>query len=610
VERSILRVADCLLPTWEVTRAEGLGADGGRVFVEAELRPGRDGAELDATTVVAELRDGTPLTPAVDGTTVTVEADVLGPGKHTVVLRASDDAGRAAEELLLPVWVEEGEPFDWQGGLIYQIVVDRFAPSGEPFDLGRPHEEAIRMRHGGDLVGLADVARAGYFEEMGVGALWISPLYDTPEGLYPGTDGRHYSGYHGYWPVASRAVEPLVGGEAALEDLVAELHARGIRLIVDVVPNHVHIEHPLSVEHAGSDWWNGDGDCVCGVTCSWTSDIDRCWFTPYLADFRWRNPEVVDQVVADTLFWLEAFDLDGLRVDAVPMMPRLAVRHLAWAARRRFDQGPTSLHLLGETYTGAGGWSTIAHYIGPYGLDGQFDFPAMWQTRSALAAGEGTMTALDEVIRESEQAWEGSGAVMSPFIGNHDVPRFLSVAAGTDMSDPWDAPPPAPDDDEPYERLLLAHALTLTMPGAPIIYYGDEYGMPGAGDPDNRRVMRFDGDLSDREAATLESVRRLGRARVCSAALRRGSRQTLLVTDDQYVYLRDTGDGRPAVVVLNRADEARSLAVDLPHDLDLVGDRLEDILSDLVVSVVDASIGPIDVPARSALVLVPAGGCE
>jgi glycosidase len=610
-ESSLLRVDDCSLPSWEVRHAGASPA--GELVVEARFVPGRNGVGLDRATVSASA--GVELSVAVsrdDPADVRISAAGLASGRTTVRLRGADRAGREAPELVLPLWVER-EAFDWRDAVVYQVVTDRFAPSGEPWDAGLPHEEAILQRHGGDLVGLTEVVRSGYFEDFGVRAIWISPLYDNPDDAWPWYLDRESSAYHGYWPVSSRDVEPLFGGADALRDLVHEAHSRGLRIIADVVPNHVHIEHPLYSEHAGEGWFNGAGECVCGSTCSWETDLERCWFSDYLPDLDWRNPIVAAQVVDDTVFWLDEFELDGLRIDAVPMMPLLATREIVWAVRRRLERGPTRVHLLGETYTGRSGWDTIAEALGPHGLDGQFDFPLLWEMRRVLARGESSMTALDQAVRRSEEAWARAGggadgeAVMSVFLGSHDVTRFVSEAAGSDLSDGFARPPPAPDGDEPYQRLLLAHALVLTLPGAPVIYYGDEIGLPGASDPDNRRPMRFDADLAPREAWTLEAVGRLGRLRACLPALRRGRRATLVVDDDVYVYLRDAGDGAPAIVVLNRAAESRVAEVVLPAGLVLdESAALQDALGGEDVTLEEGRTVRLPVPALTAAVFIPA----
>jgi glycosidase len=222
------------------------------------------------------------------------------------------------------------------------------------------------------------------------------------------------------------------------------------------------------------------------------------------------------------------------------------------------------------------------------------------------------MTGLDQVVRESERAWEEAGggdrgrALMSPFIGNHDVPRFISEAAGDDVDHPIESPPSAPDRDEPYQRLILAQALVMTLPGAPVLYYGDEFGMPGATDPDNRRPMLFDDELSSRELTTLETVRRLGRLRACLVALRRGDRRTVFVDDDVYVFMRDAHDDAPALIVLNRSEQSRTLSIELDEAVEgLAEDRFVDVLSGVEAPVDETSLGPVEVLPLSAMVFVP-----
>jgi len=609
-ENSLLRLTDCYQPSW---RFHDSDVDReGNLRITAEFLPGKGGDGLDPETIDISTIDGASFGYSIAGaSTVEAQAEGLAPGRYTVRLRAADVSGVSTPLLTLPIWVE-AERFDWRDGLIYQIVTDRFAPSGEPWDTELPPEEAILSRHGGDLVGLAEVVRSGYFENLGVTTLWISPLNDNPDELWPWYMGRESSAYHGYWPISAREVEPLIGGEEAVRELVAEAHSQGLRVIADVVPNHVHVEHPYYLENGYDGWFNGNGECVCGSSCSWADDLDHCWFSEYLADLDWRNPDVAARVTNDTVYWLEAFELDGLRIDAIPMMPLLATREIVWTVRQRLEQGPTDIHLLGETYAGRGDFDTIARGLGPQGLDGQFEFPLLWEMRRVIAQGEGTMISLDQIIRQSEGTWDSVGggangrAVMSPFLGNHDVPRFISEAEGSELGDPFGSPPSAPDTDEPYQRLLMAHTLVFTLPGAPVLYYGDELGMPGATDPDNRRPMRFDDQLTPRESATLDEVARLGRLRACLPALRRGDRLTLLVEDDVYVYLRDVGDGEPAIVVLNRARDARSVRFDLPLGL---ATGAEGVLVDSTehneIPIEDGFIGPLSVPGLTAKILLP-----
>jgi glycosidase len=130
----------------------------------------------------------------------------------------------------------------WADGLLYQVVTDRFRGDGGA-SLTAP--ESPGGRAGGTLDGITAEIEAGSFAAMGVTALWISPVYTNPIEAREGRgDGHMYEGYHGYWPLAPRGVEPRIGGEAALERLIATAHAAGLRVLLDVVPNHVYEDEP------------------------------------------------------------------------------------------------------------------------------------------------------------------------------------------------------------------------------------------------------------------------------------------------------------------------------------------------------------------------------
>ena len=592
-ETSLLRVADCETPALILVSAEA--TPDGALRVEARYEAGAEG-RLDPDRVAARLLDGTPLAGTSQPATgrLVVEASGLPPGKHTVQIQAGDAS------LRVPLWVE-AHPWTWSDAVIYQVVVDRFAGDDGPLPAAPPAGPGGRA--GGTFAGLTAALEAGYFADLGVNVLWLSPVYANPEGWWEGVDGHLYEAYHGYWPVSEEEVEPALGGEEGLRALIAAAHARGVRVLFDVVPNHVHEQHPWYLEHA-EDWFHRDADCVCGdYSCPWHSDIESCWFTPYLPDLALEQPEVRQAVMASTVAWARRLDADGFRVDAVPMMPRAAVRELIWQLAA-LEQGPTRFFTLGETFTGSD-YGAIRANLGPFGLDGQFEFPLLWALRDFLAWGAADAAALEATIARSEQAWAGSGSVMAPFTGNHDMPRFLSEAAGQDTSDPWGHPPALPLDRAPFARLVAAQALVLTLPGAPTIFYGDELGQPGASDPDCRRTMPF--DLSAEQAWTFARVQRLGRARACSTALRRGARVPLLAAGSIYAHLRDAGDGAPAITAINAGTEARVVTLILPAGLFLTRERFVDVLEGEVLVLGPDLTLSADLPPLSALVLLPEG---
>ena len=200
---------------------------------------------------------------------------------------------------------------------------------------------------------------------------------------------------------------------------------------------------------------------------------------------------------------------------------------------------------------------------------------------------------------------------MSTFLGNHDVERFISHAAGEVGSlygdgpcggDGWiRGPAGAPGWDEPYERLMLAWTFLLTTEGLPLVYYGDELGLPGYHDPDNRQMMRFDGDLSGREAWVLEHVQTLGQARLEHSALSEGTRTQWWIEADVLAYARVHGDSE-ALVVINRSGQERTLTNGVAF-AGLSEGTYTDVLTGETFSTSGDSLS-VTVPARRTRVLV------
>jgi glycosidase len=356
------------------------------------------------------------------------------------------------------------------------------------------------------------------------------------------------------------------------------------------VPNHVHQQHAWVKEHP--DWFKPG--CLCGQgTCDWATHIKTCWFTPYLPDLDWTNIDVARAASSEVMWWFDRWGADGLRIDAVPMTPRAATRRIAHAVRSRYEHAGNVPYILGENFTGPGGYQNLRYDLGPFGLDGSFNFPLMWTLRAAVAAETAPMGEIDASFRAGEQAWDGAGAVMGMMIDNHDVSRFASVSAGSADGDSWVATP-QPLDPVVYAKQRIALATVLTLPGAPVVYYGDEVGLAGRNDPDCRRVMPADSALIPAQIETRAVVRKVGRARACSDALRRGALRTLLADAERFVFARELeGDaGGLAVVALGRRP---SLAVDVklppgaPSSLvDVVTGKTTDVASGVLTVPNDA----------------------
>jgi glycosidase len=562
-EVSWVQIPDCTVPATQVSAVSATAA--GAATIEATFLAARWGDPLDPSSVtLASVHGAMPGTVKVTGDPgsgkIEVSVSGLPPGKSTLAVHARDAKGRDASAGLATVWTEPSV-FDWRDAVLYEVMVDRYrAKDGSP--VAPP--ASMGGRAGGHLAGVTRAIESGELQALGVNAVWLTPLYANPAGIWPGLDGNPYTSYHGYWPTQARALETAMAAESDVDALVAAAHARGIRVLFDVVPHHVHTQHPYWSQHMHDGWFQDvDGSCVCGVgTCSWAQDETSCWFTSYLPSLDWTDDDVASTVSGDVRWWLDRFDGDGVRIDAVPMMPRAATRRMAWEARSELDNPSHRTMMLGENYTGQGDWPSLKYFLGPQGLDSEFHFPLMWALRGALAQDTETLLDLAETIETGEQTWSGSGAVMGLILDNHDTSRFITVAAGQDDGQTW-TPAPQPTLAAAYTRQQLALGALFTLPGMPVLYYGDEVALAGKSDPDSRRVMPAEGALGALQVQTRDLVKKLGEARACSAALRRGTYRTLHADPERLVYVREIPGGDAAIVDLQRATTGQ-LSASLP----------------------------------------------
>ena len=459
----------------------------------------------------------------------------------------------------------------WQDDIIYYAFTDRFV-DGDPTNndpVDHPDLAFQANYQGGDFQGITGKVRQGYFEDLGVNVLWLAPVNRNPDDAWQEylPPYRHYSGYHGYWPVESRGIEPRFGGEAGLRELVEASRESGMKTIADLVLKHVHAEHPL---------WTEQRDLFGSLETSdgsrnlrrWDDAPFTTWFEPFLPAFDFRNPEAVERQIEESLYWLEDYGLNGYRLDAV--------KHIRpdfwWRFRGRIEEAfpENNFYFVGETF---GDRESILSFVGPSMLDGQFDFPLYDVLMEVFAAGTRGFDALEEALAASESVY-GKITLMSPLLGNHDKERFMAVADGDlpDQDEPdaeevgW-ARPPEVDHDSSYDKIRMAMTFLLTIDGAPMIYYGDEVGMTGAGDPDNRRMMPGEDDLSVEQIRVREHFARLANGRSEHPALFLGSRRPLVVEEDQYAFVRAHLEDR-AVVLFNRSDQPHRFRLDLSPEID------------------------------------------
>ncbi len=522
------------------------------------------------------------------------------------------------------------DAFDWRDAVMYFLMVDRFRDSDSRADpvAGATDGDATRgpsgQYEGGDLNGATE--RLDYLADLGVTAVWLSAPYENRDtdgaAIDPGSDPNRYSAYHGYWPSPDNIdysnpmspsprprVESRIGTDADLRRFVDTTHAttgadgRPMKVLFDYVMNHVDLDSGLYAAHP--DWFarRGGGFPLCGPENLWDDPFwgVRCAFTDYLPAFDFDNAAPRAWSVNDALWWAREYDLDGYRLDAIKHVPRSWLTDLRARLTTEFPSpAGERFYLVGETFA-YDDQGLIGSFVDPDTmLDGQFDFPLKARLCEALFRPDGDLSALSGFM-DGNDTFYGPTAIMTTWIGNHDIPRAIHFASGeiancregSNVGNGWSWRPGQPADPAAYERLELAFAVLMTNPGIPLIYYGDEIGLAGGGDPDNRRMMPWDdAGLSPAQRDLRDTVRALARARSERRALTRGRRRTLHVDRDTWVYaMGGCGVAAPDVVVaINRSDAPRDVAIPAGSYTDLIAGG-------------GVSGGTRSVPARGFLVL-------
>ncbi len=407
----------------------------------------------------------------------------------------------------------------------------------------------------GDLQGI--IAKLDYLRDLGIGAIWLTPIFASPS-------------YHGYDTIDYYKIQPEFGTEADLRELVKQAHARNIRVILDYVVAHTSNEHPFFKDAFGNpqsqyaDWyrWRDAAHTSYESFASTTS----------MPTLNHDNPAVAKYLIDVAKYWMQT-GIDGYRADYV-----LNVPHAFWKQwRAELKAINPDILLLAEAWTNGVG-------IKPYyadEFDAAFDFPLYGDIEGSnnsvgdsILLGVRAPSSLDGSIMLLPRLYP-PGAQRVEFLNNHDTNRVMSEA------------------QQSVPRAKLGATLLLTIPGTPMIYYGEEIGMrgvKGADDKPRREPMDWyasetgkgmtnwfkpadrnnkpnDGisveEQVSQPGSLLEHYRALVALRNANSALRTGAWEKIATPDDTtYAYLRRDATGA-FVVTLNFANQPATLALDL-----------------------------------------------
>jgi glycosidase len=474
---------------------------------------------------------------------------------------------------------ENGDPTNDRGGLSGGRLITGFDPTDKGF------------YHGGDLRGLT--SRLDYIQSLGATAIWLAPIFKNKP--VQGAPGQESASYHGYWITDFTRPDPHFGTETQLHELITAAHERGIKVYFDIVTNHtadviVYKECPASAcpyrsradfpytRHGGAQGQPINegfmGDEAPYQTAENFAKLTRpdYAYTPYvpageehikvpewlnnpifyhnrgntdfkgesstfgdfdgLDDLMTENPQVVQGFIDIYRAWIDGYQVDGFRIDSAKHVnPEFWQRFVPAMLDRACAANIPHFHIFGEASAGADPAALAVHTRVDH-LPAVLDFAFAAAVRQTVAGRSGTEV-LAKVF-EDDVLYEGGAdtALQLPtFVSNHDDGRFAYFVRELR---------PGVSDEEMSKRVLLAHAMLLTLRGVPIVYYGDEQGFAGiGGDKDARQDMfatQVPSYLADRLLGGSEArgshfgtqhpfyraIAELARLRHASLALRRG----------------------------------------------------------------------------------------
>ncbi|MFC7321760.1 alpha-amylase family glycosyl hydrolase [Halobacillus campisalis] len=431
----------------------------------------------------------------------------------------SEDATEFAyyvEDYQSPEWAKES--------MIYQVFVDRFRDGDESnntsVDPSLPEDERLKGWMGGDLQGV--IEKLDYIESLGVNTIWVSPIYEGP-----------YS--HGYHPTDFLNIDDRFGSNELMKQLVDAAHEKNMKVVYDLVPNHVSDQHEFFQDAVSKgesssyyDWF---------TFLKWPEEYETFYDVKELPELNNDHSETRDYMLNTVVpFWMDEIGVDGFRLDYAK-----GPSYSFWVDfRHAVKQNDAEAFIFGEVWDDL---DKINSYSGK--LDGAIDFETQSAISDALINGESMNefgTSLTTIFDSYHEEF-----IPATFLDSHDVPRFIYEADGS------------------VNTMKNAASLQFTLPGAPIIYYGNEVGLSQSGDHNlvdewkdryYREMMPWDEEEQNLDLKA--HYQNLTKIRDDNKALTHGEFNVIHSNQDTLVYERTLPQNK-VIVVVNQGDNDQSV---------------------------------------------------
>ena len=398
--------------------------------------------------------------PALMEATIAVDQRIP-IGEKEISVTAKDQYGNIYETTVEVTVLsrENNGDFDWDEAVIYFTVTDRFfdgnSANNDAYGTGTYAPEQGSMYHGGDFAGLE--AKLDYLQDLGVNTVWITPIVENIEDSFKcdGYDNQYNSGYHGYWASDFTKLNKHLGTEEEFSALISAMHARGMKLMVDVVLNHTG----YGVEDTFNNTFIPGKNMLRDTTTTVKGD-DKKDSLSGLPDFVTEDREVSNMLVEWQTEWVEKYDIDYYRVDTV--------KHADDTTWKAFKNELTKVNpefkMIGE-YAGSG-YATHAGQLGTGQMDSILDFDF---NDKALDFVGGNLSGIESFM-EARNTGINNTATVGSFLGSHDEDGLMFRMVNERGF----------SEDKAYDLMKVAATFQITAKGQPVIYYGEELGQTGA----------------------------------------------------------------------------------------------------------------------------------
>jgi len=489
----------------------------------------------------------------------------------------------------------ERKSFD-ASDVVYLIMSDRFVDGDESNNSTddtreKANKADVNSRWGGDIQGI--INSFDHILALGATAIWPTPML--------GDDEEAWS-YHGYACSDYYHIDPRYGNNELYKQMVQLAHEKGLKILMDMVPNHCGASHWWMKDLPYADWINqfpqftNTNNCFTANYDPNASQYDRKlsnrgWFDSPMPDMNLENPDLLKYFQQWAIWWVEFANLDGLRVDTYPYIERIPGSEWLKAIREEYP----NINIVGECWTrpapAVAYWQSGAKNFDGFdsNLPTVMDFPTEEAIRQALENdgsgwGNGLTRVYDALTLDYLYADVNK---LLTFLGNHDMARITDIVK-----------------DKDPRRVKLAYVLLATMRGIPQVLYGDEYAMTVDGDPNAHSLLRA--PLPQGEAVTPEMQdmfdfqSALFQWRKNEPVLHFGRTMHFMARNNTYAFFR-YNDKEAVFVFANAAEEPRIIPTDTYSEI--LGNYNAAGINPLTGEQVDLNRRDIEVPALGTLIV-------